>query len=231
MDNTVMNDTRVKLSGAFLLRPAVFLALMIGALFGPAGRWDLPFFWGCLGVYVAFMVIVFRTIDPGLLEERLRPGAGGKDRLLRWIVLPFILGHWIVAGLDVGRFHWSDSIPSSVQIAALSVFALSLGLNAWAMAVNRFFSPVVRIQEEREHRLVTTGPYRYVRHPGYIGGVVASLSGGLALGSWWAMLPIAVFVIIFIRRTLLEDRFLHEELEGYTDYAARVRYRWVPFIW
>ena len=226
-----MNDARAKFSAAVFLRPAVFLGLMIGVLFGSAGRWDLPFFWGCLGIYGTFMVALFLTIDPGLREERLRPGPGGKDRLIRWMVLPFILAHWIVAGLDVGRFHWSDSINSAVQIAALSGFALSLGLSAWAMVVNRFFSPVVRIQEERGHHLITTGPYRFVRHPGYIGGVGASLSGGMTLGSWWAMLPIAVFVIIFIRRTLLEDRFLHEELEGYTDYAARVRYRLVPFIW
>ena len=103
-------------------------------------------------------------------------------------------------------------------------------LCVWAMAVNRFFSPVVRLQEERGHRLVTDGPYRYIRHPGYA-GILLSACVGVALGSWWSLLPLVVAMGLILRRTALEDRFLRASLEGYASYAEQVRYRLVPGIW
>jgi len=216
---------------AILLAPILFLTLNALVLFGAAGRWDLPFFWACIGVYAGFMIAAFLTIDPDLRKERIRPGPGGKDRLTRWFLLPFILFHWIVAGLDVGRYHWSDIVPSGVQIASIVGFAMGLGLTLWAMAVNRFFSPVVRIQSERGHHLITAGPYRYVRHPGYVGAFLACLCGGLTLGSCLAMAPLAAFAVALVRRTLVEDRYLIGNLDGYKEYAERVRYRIIPGIW
>jgi protein-S-isoprenylcysteine O-methyltransferase Ste14 len=118
-----------------------------------------------------------------------------------------------------------------VQAAALAGFAAGLGLSLWAMSANRFFSPVVRIQAERGHRLVSSGPYARLRNPGYTGLIVASLCGGVALGSWWSLVPLAPFVGMFLWRTAMEDRFLHEGLEGYAGYANRVRYRLVPGLW
>jgi protein-S-isoprenylcysteine O-methyltransferase Ste14 len=127
---------------------------------------------------------------------------------------PLMLAHWIVAGLDAGRFHWSNSIPFTLQIGGLIGFAVSMGLAFWAMAVNPFFSPLVRIQTERGHRLITEGPYRCVRHPGYLGGIVGFLCSGLALGSWWSLLPMGLLDVLILRRTVLEDRFLRDKLEG-----------------
>ena len=212
-------------------RILAFIGAMIGALFGSAGRWDLPFAWACIGIYAAFVVLILFKIDPTLRQERLNPAPGGQDRCGRWAMLPFILGCWIGAGLDVGRFHWSDTVPFCWRVAGLIGLAASLGLTFWAMLANRFFSPVVRIQQERGHHLITTGPYQYLRHPGYIGIIGGPLFATLALGSWWALLPGAGIVFLIVRRTAMEDKFLHRELEGYAAYAEKVRYRLLPGVW
>lgn len=214
-----------------IIRMLFPIGAMIGALFGFAGTWNLPFAWACLGVFVAFAVVIVSKIDPSLRAERLNPAPGGKDRHLRRAMLPFILGCWIVAGLDVGRFHWSDPVPFGWRVAGLIGLAAALGLAFWAMMANRFFSPVVRIQQERGHHLITAGPYQYLRHPGYLGTIGGQLFGTLALGSWWALLPALGIVFLIVRRTALEDQFLYRELEGYTAYAERVRYRLLPGVW
>ena len=212
-------------------RILAFIGAMIGALFGSAGRWDLPFAWACIGIYAAFVVLILFKIDPALRQERLNPAAGGQDRCLRWAMLPFILGCWIRAGLDVGRFHWSDTVPFGWRVAGLIGLAASLGLTFWSMLANRFFSPVVRIQQERGHHLITTGPYQYLRHPGYLGIIGGPLFATLALGSWWALLPVVGIVFLIVRRTAMEDKFLHRELEGYAAYSQKVRYRLLPGVW
>ncbi|PYI82033.1 MAG: isoprenylcysteine carboxylmethyltransferase family protein [Verrucomicrobia bacterium] len=223
------------------MRPSVFmmdylkifgvLAVFVVAIFGAAGRWDLPFVWACLGIYTVFLVVAMITMDPDLRRERLHPGPGGKDRNLRAKLLPLIVGQWVLAGLDVGRFHWSDTVPAGLQLAALIIFVAAFGLTFWAMRENRFFSPVVRIQRERGHHVITTGPYQYLRHPGYLAAIACWVCGSLALGSWWAMVPTAVCIGIILRRTIIEDRLLQAELEGYAEYAQKVRYRLLPGIW
>jgi protein-S-isoprenylcysteine O-methyltransferase Ste14 len=216
---------------AILLRSVAFVAVPAALLFGAARRWDLPFFWAYLGVLVAFLLAFLLTADPSLRQERLGKGSGDRGRHFRLILAPFILGHFLVAGLDAGRFRWSDPVALEVQGGALAGFAAAFGLILWAMAVNRFFSPAVRIQKERGHHVICAGPYRCVRHPGYLGMVIASLCSGPALGSWWAMLPIAPYTLMVIGRTALEDRFLHRHLAGYPEYAAHVRYRLLPGLW
>lgn len=214
-----------------LLRLLGFIGVMVGAMFGSAGRWDLPFGWACIGVYAAFVVIILFKIDPTLREERLNPAPGGQDRNLRAAMLPFMLGCWVVAGLDVSRFHWSDTVPIGFRVVGLIGLAVSLGLAFWAMMANRFFSPVVRILQERGHHLITAGPYQYLRHPGYLGTISGQLFGTLALGSWWALLPAAGILALIVRRTALEDQFLYRELEGYPAYTNKVRYRLLPGVW
>lgn len=214
-----------------LLRIIIFFGAMVAALFGSAGRWDLPFLWAILGIYAGFLVVVLLKMDPDLRKERFHPAPGGQDRHMRALLLPFMLAAWVVAGLDVGRFHWSDSVPFAVRVLALVGFVSGLGLASWALSVNRFFSPVVRVQAERGHRLITGGPYQYVRHPGYLGGLLSAVCSGLAFGSWGAMLPVAGCALVFLRRTALEDRFLRVELPGYAAYAERVRYRLLPGVW
>ena len=209
---------------------AGFFAVMTGTFFGFAGRWDLPLAWACVGVYAAFMVLAQFLMDPELRRERMKPAPGGIDRQIRWAMLPFMLGYWVAAGLDI-RWHGSEIIPRGWQLFGLAGLAASLGLAMWALTQNRFFSPVVRIQTERGHHLITSGPYRFIRHPGYLGGVGSALYGAIALGSWWALVPAAGVVGVLLRRTILEDRFLRRELAGYQDYAGTVRYRLLPGIW
>ncbi len=213
----------------FLWAVAVFV--LAAVLFGSAGRLDLPFFWAYLGLVLLLPFLSLRLIDPGLLRERVQPGAGGQGRHLRLTLAPFLLAHFVVAGLDAGRFHWSGSLPVAVQVAGLAGVAAGLGLVVWSMAVNRFFSPVIRIQEERGHHLVTGGPYRFIRHPGYAGMVLAALCSGPALGSWWAVLPALGYVALILRRAAAEDRFLRDQLPGYRDFAQKVRWRQLPGVW
>jgi len=201
-----------------------------------AGHWDLPTVWALIGVYVGFLLVAWLTIfrkDPDLLRERQQSGPGAKrwDRIWLTIYSMFLLSTLVVAILDVGRFHWSDTVPIWLQVAGFVGFAASLTFAGWAMAENTFFSEVVRIQQDRGHRVVATGPYRYVRHPGYLGNIIAWPCTALAIGSWLALLPAAVVVVLYVIRTALEDRTLQAELAGYVEYAQQVRYRLVPGIW
>ena len=199
-------------------------------LFTSAGRLNLPWFWAVLGLHSLMMFSALGILDPGLIEERMRPGPGGRDRRLRaWLSLFFLI-QFIVAGLDVGRFGWSGPIPPALQWMALVIYTGGMVLCLWAMAANRFFSPVVRLQQERGHCLVTGGPYRYIRHPGYA-GILLSACVGIALGSWWSLLPLVLAIALILRRIALEDRFLQTSLEGYALYAERVRFRLVPGVW
>ena len=180
------------------------------------------------------LVIMFR-ISPGLLVERSQflKGKGVK----RWdkVLAPLMaiygpLSLWVVAGLD-RRFGWTAEIPLTVQVAALAIIAIGYVLITWAVAVNRFFSSVVRIQRDRGHRVITTGPYRWVRHPGYTGGGIAFLATPLALGSLWAFIPAGLTIMLLIVRTVFEDRTLQAELVGYQDYMQQTRYRLIPGFW
>lgn len=197
----------------------------VGAIiFASAGRWDLPFVWAILGLLAAFYLALAAFADPGMMRERLAPGPGNQDRLTRLLGGGVLLGHWVLAGLDVGRFQWS-LVPWQVQLAGVVGYAAALGVLLWAMRANPFYSSVVRVQADRGHYTVAAGPYRLVRHPGYAATLFAMSSGGVALGSWLAMLPMLVFFGLFVRRMLLEDRLLQQELEGYAEYAQKVRYR------
>jgi protein-S-isoprenylcysteine O-methyltransferase Ste14 len=136
----------------------------------------------------------------------------------------------IVAGLD-HRHNWSSEFPLWLIMIGFILIALGYAFAAWALAENRFFSSVVRIQTDRGHVVCDTGPYRFVRHPGYAGNIPPLFGIVLALGSVWALLPAAAALIITVIRTALEDRTLQEELPGYRDYARRVHYRLIPGIY
>jgi protein-S-isoprenylcysteine O-methyltransferase Ste14 len=205
----------------------VFLALLLGR----ADRLEFPFLYAYVGIILLAGIVFRLTADPDLQQERTGPGSGKKGLGFRLAVMPFVLAHLAIAGLDMGRFHWSRTIPLAVRITALIGVAAGLGLVLWAMAVNRFFSPAVRIQQERGHEVISSGPYGLVRHPGYLGMMVAALCSGPALGSWWAIVPIAGYVLLILLRVVVEDRFLHRELGGYAQYAKRVRFRLIPGVW
>jgi protein-S-isoprenylcysteine O-methyltransferase Ste14 len=201
-----------------------------GVLFGAAGRFDLPGLWLYLAVLAGSSAASAVLLDPDLLEERMRPG-GHSAGAVAIVGTGLSAAHWVVAGLDVGRFHWSDGVPRFVQGLGLLGMCGAILLTLWAMRVNPFFSSVVRIQPERGHHVVTGGPYRFVRHPGYAAGLVLVVTSPLALGSWWSAVPAIPAIPFFFRRIALEERLLRNELAGYTQYAARVRYRLLPGLW
>jgi len=136
----------------------------------------------------------------------------------------------IVAGLD-HRYHWSFEFPLWLTVTGFTLTSLGYAFAAWALAENRFFSSVVRIQTDRGHVVCDSGPYRFVRHPGYAGSTLALFGIVLSLGSVWTLIPAAVASIIAVIRTVLEDQTLQEELPGYRDYARRVRFRLFPGIY
>jgi len=150
-------------------------------------------------------------------------------RFLPIIVIMFL--HWAVAGIDRGRLHASDIVPALLEGIALVLFGLAWIVLLWAMHVNWFFSSIPRIQSERGHVVITTGPYRFVRHPGYTAALVAAVTSGIALGSWISTFIAPVALALLVWRTTVEDRMLRRDLPGYPEYVSRVRYRLVPGIW
>ena len=207
-----------------------FTLVVAAVLFGTAGRLDIPLFWVYLAVIASLSAAALFLIDEDLARERMRPG--GRPPGLRLILVSlFCIAHWAIAGLDRGRFHWSDTVPRALRIIGIIVFAGGLSIFIWAMHVNRFFSSVIRIQRERGHHLVTGGPYRWVRHPGYAAALPAIVASGLALGSWLATATGALGVPLLLWRTIAEDRVLRVELPGYKGYSQQVRWRLLPGIW
>lgn len=182
-----------------------------------------------LGAITALFVML--TIDPDLLGERWRRGQTGADPMRLAVIRASFLVLVVVALVDIGRFHWSSSMPRGLQWTALGGLAASFALITWAMSANRFFVPVIRLQTERGHQVVSRGPYAHLRHPGYTGMALAAPAAALALGSWLALLPGLLLTGLFIARAVHEDRFLMSQLEGYTDYASRVRWRLLPGVW
>jgi protein-S-isoprenylcysteine O-methyltransferase Ste14 len=172
---------------------------------------------------------------PGLLAERQNmekiQSAKAWDKVLAPLMaLSVSFPLVIVAGLD-HRFGWSPIFPLWLIVLGFLLISLGYAFAAWALAENRFFSSVVRIQTDRGHVVCDSGPYRIVRHPGYAGNMLALPGMVLALSSMWTLIPVAVALIIAVIRTVLEDQTLQNELPGYRDYARRVRYRLIPRIY
>ena len=205
------------------------------ALFWSAGRIDWWAAWAAIAVWLATftaMDILLLRFNPGIMAERLAPPQGAKawDRAIVSLLRLTELARYILAGLDQ-RYGWTGGFPLAVQMAALMVCVLGNALFVWAMVSNPFFSQIIRIQSDRGHAVVTDGPYRYVRHPGYVGGIVFELGISTLLASWWAIVASGLCAILLILRTALEDRALQAGLTGYADYTRQVRYRLLPGVW
>ncbi len=208
-----------------------FFILALVALFASAGTAALPTYWVYLAILGAIFVASFILVDPDLARERMRPG-GKRPPLGLQLISVVLVAHWILAGLDHGRFHWSDTVPSWLQWLSLVALAAGYAMCLWAMRVNRFFSSVVRIQSDRGQLVITAGPYAAIRHPGYSAGIVIMVASGLALDSWLATVFLAAFGLPFLLyRAITEDRVLQTQLPGYRDYAQRVRWRLIPGVW
>lgn len=221
-----------------LLAQVVVVVAIVGViLFASAGRADWPMAWVFLGAYLACLVITMLMLirsSPELIVERAeykpRPGVRNWDTLLTTLFRLSFLITALIPGLDV-RFGWTKPMPLAVQILALVIGLLGYGLIAWVMATNRFATVYVRIQTERSHAAVTAGPYRFVRHPFYVGVITLMLAVPVALGSLWGLAPAGLGVVMMIVKTALEDRILLTQLDGYREYAQRVRYRLLPGVW
>jgi protein-S-isoprenylcysteine O-methyltransferase Ste14 len=226
---------KTKLIVLSLVNQGLSIAGVAVALFWSAGRMDWWPAWAVIAVWLVCFGMEDLTIlrsNPDLAAERLSPPKGAKtwDKAITSILRLTELARYILAGLD-HRYGWTGGFPLAVQIAAPAVCVLCYGLFVWAMASNRFFSQIVRIQTERGHAVSRTGPYRYVRHPGYAGMILFELAISSLPGSGWAILAGGVCAALLILRTALEDRTLQAELPGYAQYARQVRYRLLPGIW
>ena len=217
---------------AFIL---FYLALLFAMFFVSAGKLDFPSAWISLSMYSLTSIINVFTVDPELISERLQLGGekvNRKDQILASISYLFLFPTTIiVAGLDLGRFGWTQSFPVVIQIIGLILYVLGNLFSRWAMANNRYFSTFVRIQKDRGHVVETGGPYQFVRHPGYAGAILAAIVLPLALGSVYAIAPALIGCVGFIIRTNMEDNQLKSELAGYPEYANKVKYRLLPWVW
>ena len=221
--------------GKRILRGFLSVVLFAALLFVPAGRWDWVAGWAFLIFALSSITILSLVLwrrDPELIKERTRVAENVEswDRMILRIYGVLSISLFVVAGLDAGRFLWS-SIPLSFRVLSWIVLIGASAIVWWALFTNTFTSRMVRIQEDRGHRVVTKGPYQFVRHPMYVGVILAVLSIPLVLGSWWALIPGVGIMVLFIVRTALEDQTLQAKLSGYSEYTKSVRYRLVPGIW
>ncbi|UCD58433.1 MAG: isoprenylcysteine carboxylmethyltransferase family protein, partial [Candidatus Hydrogenedentota bacterium] len=211
-----------------MLRAFFMLLLMMAVMFILAGRLTYWQTWVYGGTSVVFLLIasVMFVDKTDLIKERIKPGPGTKwwDKIFFALYIPLFIILFTIAGLDAGRFGWTPRLPVSAYIIGYMAYVFSNALIFWAMSTNRFFSSRVRIQTDRGHEVVQEGPYRFVRHPGYVGAIPLTVSISLVLGSLWALIPATVIIVLLIIRTHLEDNTLQRELPGYADYVKKVRY-------
>ncbi len=221
----------------FVVRMIIFSALFPLGLFVAAGTVNWLMGW----VYVILLIgltaisryLMIRR-NPELLEERSR--ALSREDTKSWdkILVPLIvigpLIQVIIAGLDL-RYDWSPPFTLGLELVGVGLLLIGYLFASWAMLVNAYYSSVVRIQTDRGQQVVTEGPYRIVRHPSYIGAVIGNVGTSLILSSWWSFIPVVAVTVVFIIRTALEDRTLHNELPGYAEFARQTRYRLIPGVW
>ncbi len=203
-------------------------------LFASAGRLDWWWAWVFLGIYMVGVVVnaafMFRYSPETIARRASAEGMKRWDKIVGGLWGAAGVLQLVVAGLDE-RYGWSGSLSLAVHSIGIAGLVFGFGLFSWAMITNAYFATVVRVQQASGHTVCTTGPYQFVRHPGYVGSILESFALPLLLGSLWALIPGALAVVFIIVRTALEDRTLQNELAGYTDYAQQVRYRLLPGVW
>jgi protein-S-isoprenylcysteine O-methyltransferase Ste14 len=219
-----------------LLQNLIWIVAMAALLFVPAGTLHWPAAWVFLGTIAILGMscgLWLAKTDPALLAERMRPmmqsdqPAADKKFMLAFGFVALI---WFLAiGLD-RRYHASD-VPLALQALGWAMLVLSTGFIMWVMRENSFAAPVVKLQTERGHRVVSTGPYAWIRHPMYSGTILFFVGAPLLLGSWSGLAMAPLFIVLFAIRAEIEERALIAGLPGYADYTARVRYRLVPGLW
>jgi len=221
----------MKLALTALAKAASGFCLLLLFLFLPAGTWHYPNAWLLLGILfipMLFLGIFLLIKAPDVLQKRL--DANEKDTAQKAVVLlsacGFVFG-FVTAGLDY-RFGWSH-LPAAAVIVAAIVFLFGYGLYAEVCRENAFLSRTVRV--EKGQTVVDTGMYRIVRHPMYMATLLMFLAMPIVLGSWVALLVFLFYPIVIAVRIVHEERLLCRELDGYTAYTKKVKYRLIPFVW
>ena len=235
MNNQELNNHTRSLIRRRILQVLVQFAVIGLILFLAAGTLNWIWAWLYLLIGLVIMLIALPIMlkkNPEVIAERAKVKADTKqfDRIFNLYSTLMTLGMLICAGLDF-RFGWSSGFPVSLHLIGLLLYVSGMSLFYWALISNKFFSCTVRIQTERNHFVVSKGPYRYVRHPGYSGMILAMFGTPLLLGSYLALILAALVAAGYLVRTWLEDRTLKEELGGYSEFSQKVRYRLVPGIW
>jgi protein-S-isoprenylcysteine O-methyltransferase Ste14 len=222
---------------SMIVRTVIWNALTGVLLFASAGTLDWPEAWVFLVEFAVLGLIsgiMISRSDPELLRERMaspiQRAQKSWDKVFIVVVFTLWLSQYVVAGLDAVRFHTSD-VPLWLKAAGALAIAASIWVFHVVMRANTFAAAVVKIQTERKHQVVSTGPYAYVRHPMYAGAIPMIVGTPLLLGSYYALLWSLAIIVLFAVRAVLEENVLKSELDGYTAYAARVRYRLVPGLW
>lgn len=208
---------------------ALPLFLAAGTLAWPAGWIDLMLLYGWLFIGILLLL----KYNSGLLAERMNVSPANQktwDKVFILLFYVFFFAWLILMPLDVVRFHWSW-MPLWLQVVGAVAMVISFILMSLVFRENSYLSATVRVQEERGHAVITTGPYHYVRHPMYAGGLFLFLGTPLLLGSWYGLLLILLFLPALLVRAVLEERTLLRELPGYDAYMTRVKYRLIPYVW
>ena len=239
-DRLFMNNLNQQQNSARIwLSLAVRMSLFAVALMWPAGTWRWWEAWVLVGIWTVFgIVMTFYLLrhDPALLAERLKlvplqNDQKGWDKMLMLLFIIAGFALYIIPGFDVLRYEWSESLPVWVRIIAMVLHLPCLFFLSWVMRENTYLSQVVKIDNERGHQVITTGPYALVRHPMYTVMIVLLFAVPIALGSMFGMIPAVFLTVLLIVRTHFEDRTLHAELSGYPEYARQTLYRLIPGIW
>ena len=230
-----LNNTILKLTVRSIIWGVIALSCFAALIFVSAGTLNWINGWIYIITFffcICINFIVLIAVNPEVIEERSRLPKSTKkwDLVLMTAGTVFIIAPFIVAGLDV-RYNWSTLYSKWLVIFGIVMFIAGDFFILWAMAVNRWFSKVVAVQTERGHQVITTGPYQYMRHPGYVGWGLMWIGTPLILDSLWAFVPTVITIIIIVIRTAWEDDTLRTELPGYTDYASNVKYKLIPGVW
>ena len=228
-------DKKEKLGIKLVLKSISIFIVFIIITFITAGRLDYWEGWLFNGLNIFFILVTYVVLidQKDLIKERLKPGKGMKrwDKVYYAVSTPMFFVMFILSILDANRFNWQPIIPISIVFSGIIIYSIGQIIIIWAKKVNKFFSSVVRIQSVRKQTVCSDGPYGFVRHPGYLGGLIFTIGTPLMLGSFWGLIPAIITIILVLGRTNLEDKTLQKELEGYAEYVKYVKYKIIPFIW
>jgi protein-S-isoprenylcysteine O-methyltransferase Ste14 len=214
-----------------LLGTLIFLVI----LFISAGRIDYWQGWlyATINIITVFLNSLTLKNKDGLAAERsgVKSGTKSWDKKIIGLSAITLIITYIVAGLDVGRFQWSQELHWSIYAVGLILILFGEVIFLAAQNENNFFSSIMRVQTDRGHTVCDTGVYKIIRHPSYFGGIITAIGIPLVLGSLWSLIPSFISIILIVLRTSLEDKTLMNELDGYREYAAKTVYKLLPYIW